>query len=217
MDFLKRLLRRAQAAGDVAFTFARTSKTKLLFFVKYNAVKKEKVIFKMGGGTVIEKGVRFLLRDPGSFQMGAHSRICRDCKIVINGGDLTLGEHVTVGEKAIFNVFSDVVIADNVLMADKINFITNEHGYKDINVPINASPETARPIFIGSDSWIGINATILAGTTIGKHCVIGANSVVKGSYPDYCVIAGCPARIVKKYDADTGRWQSCTVQKCGLQ
>lgn len=165
------------------------------------------------GGGVFEKKVRFLLRNPGSFRMGKKSRICRDCKIVINGGNLTIGENVTVGENCIFNVFSDIVIADNVLMADKINFITNEHGYNDINVPINASPETARPIFIGNDSWIGINATILAGTKIGKHCVVGANSVVKGTYPDYCVIAGCPARIVKRYDIGLEKWQYCALQK----
>ncbi len=47
---------------------------------------------------------------------------------------------------------------------------------------------------------IGNNVTILAGTTIGKNSVIGANSVVKGHYDDYCVIAGNPARVVKRYD-----------------
>ena len=164
----------------------------------------------MGG---IEKKVRFLLWNTGNIIIGDYSRIKRDCKIVINGGNLTIGEYVTVGEKCIFNVFSDIVIEDNVLMADKINFITNEHSYTNVNIPINSSHVSAKPIFIGCETWIGINVTILAGTTLGKHCVIGANSVVKGVFPDYCVIAGCPARIIKKYDETSGRWMSCTIQE----
>lgn len=59
---------------------------------------------------------------------------------------------------------------------------------------------------ISKYSKIGINAVILAGTKIGKNCVVGANAVVKGEFPDYCVIAGVPAVVVKKYDFETESW-----------
>lgn len=205
---MKCLVRWGQRFLERLLTWVRFSKIRILFKIKYNYIKREKVSFEKGGRTVIEKNVRFLLRNSGDCKMGNNSRLCRDCKIVINGGSIILGNNVTVGEKCIFNVFDDITIGDNVLMADKINFITNEHGYKDVSRPINASPETSKKIIIGSDSWIGINATILAGTKVGKHCVIGAGSVVKGSYPDFSVIAGSPARIIKKYDFDTEKWRS---------
>ena len=51
-----------------------------------------------------------------------------------------------------------------------------------------------------------MNSTILPGTKLGKHCVVGANSVVSGEFPDYCVIVGAPARIVKHYDFEIHKW-----------
>jgi acetyltransferase-like isoleucine patch superfamily enzyme len=55
-------------------------------------------------------------------------------------------------------------------------------------------------VLVGEGSWIGFRANILSGVTIGKHCVVAAGAVVTRSVPDYCVVAGCPARIIKKYD-----------------
>ena len=62
----------------------------------------------------------------------------------------------------------------------------------------------AEPIEIGGGTWLGINSVILPGTKIGKGCVVAANCVVKGEYPDYCVIAGVPSHIVKRYE--NGEW-----------
>lgn len=204
---LKKIIRKFGNLKESTVTFVNTYKVKCIFDIKYNIVKNQKKSFIVCRGGIIERKVRFLLRKSGNFKLGENSRLCRNNKIVINGGDLLIGCDVTVGENCIFNVFSNVIIKDNVLMADKINFITNEHGYMDINLPINAQEEFSKEIYIGEESWIGINVTILAGTYIGKHCVIGANSVVKGKYPDYCVIAGNPAKVIKKYDLDKKQWE----------
>lgn len=88
----------------------------------------------------------------------------------------------------------------------RVSYITNTHNYKDIRYSIAQCGGGANPIKIGDCSWIGINCTILDGTVLGNHCVVGANSVVKGKFPGYCVIAGSPARIVKKYDFGSGKW-----------
>ena len=48
---------------------------------------------------------------------------------------------------------------------------------------------------------------IQAGTILGKQCIVGANSVVRGTFPDYCVIVGAPARIVKRYDEPSKQWR----------
>jgi acetyltransferase-like isoleucine patch superfamily enzyme len=53
------------------------------------------------------------------------------------------------------------------------------------------------PIIIGDECWIGLNVVIMPGTNLGRGCVVGANSVVKGSFPDYSVIGGVPAKILK--------------------
>lgn len=52
-----------------------------------------------------------------------------------------------------------------------------------------------------------MGAAIMAGTVLGKQCVVGANAVVKGTYPDYSVIAGVPAKIIKRYNAQSGLWE----------
>lgn len=59
---------------------------------------------------------------------------------------------------------------------------------------------------IGDGCFIGYGAAIQSGTKLGKHCVVGTNSVVRGEFPDYSVIVGSPARVVKQYNIRTGIW-----------
>jgi len=83
------------------------------------------------------------------------------------------------------------------------------HPYENIDVsPKDACYETS-PVVIGRDCHIANGAVILPGVKIGNHCVVGANSVVSAGscFPDYCIIAGVPARIIKKYNQDTKLWE----------
>ena len=57
--------------------------------------------------------------------------------------------------------------------------------------------QKGQKVFIGEGSYIGINAVIVGNIKIGKHCVIGANSVVTKNVPDYCVAVGSPAKVIK--------------------
>jgi acetyltransferase-like isoleucine patch superfamily enzyme len=63
------------------------------------------------------------------------------------------------------------------------------------------------PITIGEGSWIGRNCLVYA--SIGKHSVVAANSFVNKDVPDYCVVAGNPAKIIKRYNPETKTWQRC--------
>ncbi|WP_280643561.1 DapH/DapD/GlmU-related protein, partial [Buttiauxella noackiae] len=67
--------------------------------------------------------------------------------------------------------------------------------------PLNIS-ET----IIGDYCFIGAGVKILAGSSLGTQCIVGANSVVRGEFPPYCVIAGAPARVIKAYNHSTGEW-----------
>ena len=59
---------------------------------------------------------------------------------------------------------------------------------------------------IGEGSWLGENVCVM-GVSIGKHCVVGANSVVTKDFPDYCVIVGAPAKIIKRYCFEQQKWK----------
>ena len=82
-------------------------------------------------------------------------------------------------------------------------YITDQnHGYDDLDLPISRQAMPERPVRIGAGSWLGHGTVVLPGATIGRHVVVGANSVVRGEIPSYCVAAGNPARVVKQM---TGR------------
>lgn len=60
---------------------------------------------------------------------------------------------------------------------------------------------------IGENCFIGFGAAIQAGTVLGKQCIVGTNAVVRGEFPDYSVIVGAPAKVVKQYNKETGEWE----------
>lgn len=100
-----------------------------------------------------------------------------------------------------------IVLHKNVLTADKVYISDNLHGYVDINVPILKQPIVQKGcVEIGEGSWLGENVCVI-GAKIGKHCVIGANSVVTKDIPDYSVAVGIPAKVIKQYDFETNSWK----------
>ena len=81
------------------------------------------------------------------------------------------------------------------------------HGYEDITKPIKKQPIIQKKeVIVGDNSWIGENVCII-GAKVGKHCIVGANSVVTRDVPDYSVVVGSPARIIKRYDFEKQEWR----------
>lgn len=76
----------------------------------------------------------------------------------------------------------------------------NIHLKRNVDIPVidQGIVQKNQKVSIGNGSYIGINSVIVGNVTIGKHCVVGANSVVTKDVPDYCVVVGSPARIIKK-------------------
>ena len=105
---------------------------------------------------------------------------------------ITCAEHIEIG--------ANTAIANNVTITDI------DHPYQDISVPIERQPLVTKPVIIGKDCKLYNNSVILQGTSIGNHCVVGANSVVKGNFPDYSIIAGVPARIIRRYNSSDCNW-----------
>lgn len=77
---------------------------------------------------------------------------------------------------------------------------------KNIEIPILHQPIVQKKeVRIGEGSWLGVGVSVI-GASIGKHCVIGSNAVVTKDIPDYCVAIGIPARIIKRYNPEVGKW-----------
>lgn len=119
---------------------------------------------------------------------------------------LIIRKNASIGNYSHIVVKEQILIDESVLIADKVFISDCSHIYEKIDIPIkNQGIEQLRPVHIGIGSWIGENVCII-GADVGKHCIIGANSVVLNSIPDYCVAAGCPAKVVKKYNQDIQKW-----------
>lgn len=110
------------------------------------------------------------------------------------------GLHMTCGEY--IHIGNDVTISAYVYITDC------EHEYQDLHTNVIDQTLTTKPVIIGDGCFIGLGARIFPGTTLGEHCVVGTNTVLKGqTYPPYSVIVGVPAKIVKRYDMQLKRWR----------
>ncbi|MDD4353350.1 MAG: acyltransferase [Candidatus Nanoarchaeia archaeon] len=116
------------------------------------------------------------------------------------GPCIIIDDGVVFGRRLVLSAAHQIHIHKNVLFAPNVYVSDHSHSYTKIDVPIkNQGICDINAVEIGENGWIGINVVILPGTKIGKNCVIGANSVVKGIFPDNVIIAGAPAKIIKKY------------------
>jgi acetyltransferase-like isoleucine patch superfamily enzyme len=108
-----------------------------------------------------------------------------------------VGRSVYVG---LYCVLGDVTLEEDVLLGSQVSVMNGggQHGIERLDVPIREQPGTWTRITIGRDSWIGDRAVVLA--DIGRHCVIGAGSVVTKPIPDYAIAAGSPARVLRYRD-----------------
>lgn len=119
---------------------------------------------------------------------------------------LKIGKNVIIEQNCHISCASSIEIKDNVLISSYA-FITDlNHEYSQINEPIMKQGLIVKKTLIQENSFIGTGAKIMAGVTIGKHCIIGANSVVTKDIPDYSVVAGAPAKIIKCYNSETKEW-----------
>ena len=121
--------------------------------------------------------------------------------------ELIIGNGSTIGNFNHIYATQSIVLENDVLTADKVYISDNLHGYENVNAPIIKSPiKQIKSVRIGEGSWLGENVCVI-GATIGKHCTIGANSVVTHDIPDYSVAVGAPARVIKQYNFETKQWE----------
>ena len=119
---------------------------------------------------------------------------------------IQIGDGCKVGHYSHLVSQKNIIIEENVLIADRVFISDCNHNFEDIMTPIiDQGIYYSGNVKIGEATWIGENVCI-CGSSVGKHCVIGANSVVATDIPDYCVAVGNPARVIKKYDFASQKW-----------
>ncbi len=97
-----------------------------------------------------------------------------------------------------------IVVGDGVWFGQDVFVSDAGHGYQDPDVPIGDQFGSHDPVVIGPGSWIGHGAILLQGTRLGRNVVVAAGSVVRGDVPDHAVVAGTPARVVRRYEPGIG-------------
>ena len=168
---------------------------------------------EFGAGARISPPFRFY--GLNQMSLGEGVMINRDCWIqTIPGGGrendakLIIGSHAGIGMGAHISAAKLVLIEEYVFLARNVHIADHAHAFENIDVPImEQGIDRIAPVSIGRSTWLGQNVVVLPGVTIGRHCVIGANSVVNSSIPDYSVAVGAPARVAKQYNQTTGRWE----------
>lgn len=120
---------------------------------------------------------------------------------------LIIGDGTYIGRFCHIYSTSKIEVGKKVLMADKVYISDNLHSYKNIELPVIDQPvKQTNEVIIGDGAWLGENVCVI-GASVGKNSVIGANSVVTKSIPDYCVAIGSPAVIIKRYNTAIKQWQ----------
>jgi acetyltransferase-like isoleucine patch superfamily enzyme len=155
------------------------------------AVFGERLI-RIGAGTMIGPHV--------SLAAGMHP----DEPLQVPGGVvITIGDRCMIGRGNSIIGRCSIEIGDDVTTAPNVYITDHNHSYGDVTIPVGRQWPIEDPVRIGAGCWLGTGVVVLPGADIGKNVTVAAGSVVRGTIPDFSVIAGAPAKVVRQHtDAD---------------
>ncbi len=149
-----------------------------------------------GRGSVIHRSVRMDTPPYRRFSLGDHSVVESYACINNAVGDVIIGDHTRIGLHN--TIIGPVTIGSHVNLAQGITVTALNHNFDNPQLRIDEQGVSTHPVTIGDDVWIGANAVVLPGVTIGSHSVIAAGAVVTKDIPPHSLAAGVPATIKKK-------------------
>ena len=132
-----------------------------------------------------------------NFTLGKYAII--ECTGVLRdvGNSLKIGNNVGINHYCFIGVRGNIVIGDNVIFGPRVNMFSENHNFDKLDIPIKHQGVTKKDTIIGDDVWLGAGVSVMAGVKIGSGCVVAAGSVVTKDIPDYSIVAGVPAKIIK--------------------
>ncbi len=160
--------------------FFTGSKVRLHDFVYVDALSEQGV--RLGDCVVLGRGTR--IECSGSLQ---HI-----------GKGITIGKRTSFGNDCFFGAAGGIDIGEDVIAGQFIRFHSENHKYSDQDALIRNQGVTHKGIKVGNNCWIGSGAVFLDGAELGDGCVVAANAVVHGKFPENSVIGGVPAKLIKK-------------------
>ncbi len=160
---------------------------------------------RRGGGVIVRRRTRLDVFPFNNFFVGSKS-IIEDFSTINNGvGHVIIGERSIIGMSNV--IIGPVTIGNDVMLAQHVVISGLNHGYEDVSVSPSQQKEIRKEVIISDRVWIGANCVVTAGVKIGNHCVVGAGSVVTKDLPDFSVAVGNPAKVIKRYNFESGRWE----------
>ncbi len=162
--------------------------------------------FKIRNRHVVTRGMVFVARTAkircrrgmGHLEIGRWVWIGSGNAIRCHEGSMRIGDKTVFGSNVTVDGYLDIEIGPECLVAEGAYVTDYDHEYRDPAVPIRRQGIVKSRVRIGGDCWIGQGATVLRGSVVGRGSVLGARAVVKGVIPAYSVVAGNPARVVRR-------------------
>ena len=149
-----------------------------------------------GKHSVIHRSARMDTPPYRVFSLGDYSVIESFACINNAVGDVVIGDHTRIGLHN--TIIGPVEIGNNVNLAQGITVTALNHNFSDTNKRIDEQGVSTNSVTIEDDVWVGANAVILPGVTIGEHCVVAAGAIVTKDVPPHSLVAGVPAKVIKK-------------------
>lgn len=171
---------------------------------------------KTGVGTFIGQPLR--IEGKQYIQFGDHSQMGNQCWLSAYDSyeysnqkftpQISIGNHVFIGDNAIITAINKIIIEDGVEISHHVYISDHVHStVPEENTPMRKRRLVSRGyVKIGAYTGVGLRAVIVQGVTIGKYCIVAPNSVVTHSFPDYSIIRGNPAVLVKTYSQEIKKW-----------
>ena len=155
---------------------------------------------RRGRGSKIYFSVRMDTPPYRNFTLGRGSVIESYACINNAVGDVIIGNHTRIGLHC--TVIGPVTIGSHVNLAQGITVTALNHNFEDTGKRIDEQGVSTKPVTIDDDVWIGANAVILPGVTIGTHAVVAAGAVVTKDVPAHSIVAGVPAKVIKRLNIE---------------
>jgi acetyltransferase-like isoleucine patch superfamily enzyme len=153
-------------------------------------------------------GVTFEIGRGATVRLGRWSWIGDGCKIRAHEGEVIIGAKSVLGQECTVSAFQHISIGRECIIADRVMMIDFDHGVVEVERPIREQGIYKRDLDIGHNVWIGYGACLLRGVAVGDNAVIGTSAVVTVDVPENAVVAGIPAKVIRKRDAPkTFRWE----------
>jgi acetyltransferase-like isoleucine patch superfamily enzyme len=117
---------------------------------------------------------------------------------------LRIGDRCVIGRGSNIIAHHSLEIGNDVFTGPYVYITDQNHSYADTEVPVGRQWPVNSSVVIGAGTWLGTGAVILPGAAIGRNVVVAAGAVVRGKVPDYAVVGGVPAKVIREYVAGTG-------------